>query len=130
MHWQKFLLGLMLTLIFGWSLLWLIPNFVTNTNASFHYYTLGVYAILSIFYYLIGNMASQRSNRNLFTVVIMSVAFVKLICAILLLFWARKHWGGITMGMLVQFFSLYVCFTVFVTWMLARIGKAPVNSIE
>jgi len=83
------------------------------------------FVILSVFTYAIGAKAAVSPNKNAFTAVIMGFLFFKMMLSIAFLVIYHQQYPPDSKWFLAPFFIVYLCYTIFETHFMIKLGKLP-----
>jgi hypothetical protein len=86
--------------------------------------SLGIFFFLTVLMYFAGRQAAGSANKNDFTSVVLAFTLGKLFVIILAVFGYSQLREPETNFFILPFFSMYLIYTIFETYVMMKLGKA------
>lgn len=90
---------------------------------AFSYLTLGVFVGLCVLLHQLALRAALSKNKHAFTQLVMGFSFVKMALAAILVIVYKRIFAPSDTWFVVPFFLIYLCFTVFETIQMSKLGR-------
>ncbi len=121
------LLGVaLLTIVIEYSLQWIVPQLWDYENLF--WYSHVFFILLTMIMYYAGNIFAASSNKNLFSHFILLVVLTKMLSCILIVVGYFRKIQPSSQLFLVPFAIVYVIYTIFETYFMAKIGNSSKHS--
>ena len=121
---SKFLFSLLATIILS-LIAYYIFEVISKTDAYFDlsYYSIILFTLISLVFYLIGTKATKSENKYLFIHIIVYNIIVKMVFSVLLVFVYVKLLEPSNKMFIVPFILVYLIFTIFETYFLSVLSR-------
>lgn len=124
MNHSKFLTGLLITILACVAIFTVLVRFFSQFEyPDLNYYSIALFAVISIIVYYMANQALKGSNKNSFLNIVVLNLFMKIIASFILVAVYIKMTSPEDKMYLIPITINYLIFTIFETYFLSKAAK-------